>query len=727
MARPLTVTAQGDAQVDTSVSKSGGASLQLDGTSDYLQVDQPNGELNTTGAWTIEMWVYVTNNTNRDNALVSSRIAGDTYDFVLSLEFRAGATDDRIKFSTVDKSAGPGLFVTGSVEELNANLAVTTWHHIAVTSNGSGTLRIWVNGSNTQTATSQPYYDLKSLSSSTNNDVLIGEDNIIGGVAEAFLHIDELRISNIERYTVGFTPAARHVPDANTLLLLHMDGADASTTFEDDIGEQGSATLTATAALSASGGVQPGGKSNLQVIATVDVDAVVKPPVTGDAVLALFGEITALANPNPSIVSIDDDFQYTWDETDDWSRISWLDRWFQGYRFPTITANLEADGINLVIAEADLSVETALTVEGLSLERADINISAEFTQTATAEMTRNATADLESQFTLASQSQVDVDGKADLDLSTEITTTGRILKLVDILIDPFADLSVSGEVTANAQATLESQFEIESASTVLKSATIDLIVTAEITAIPTLSVGGASDLAIETALSAQAQRLKRAQASLESEFSLISGAILTVVAEADLESSFTVTASAENLNISAALLAFEAELTSGSSVTLEAACVISDLMNFSVSAENFVRASASLTSEFTITADVFNFVNASATLDSETDLDADAVMTVAGRSTLDAFASQLTVGERLPGGSANLQMRFDFVSEGDLVLFDSEFVIHVLPETRSLAVEGETRQYKILPEDRSQAVLGETNTYRILPESRILTLEDQGA
>jgi len=48
-------------------------------------------------------------------------------------------------------------------------------------------------------------------------------------------HIDEFRISQSVRYTADFTPpTAAFVNDADTAFLLHMDGADGSTTFNDD-------------------------------------------------------------------------------------------------------------------------------------------------------------------------------------------------------------------------------------------------------------------------------------------------------------------------------------------------------------------------------------------------------------------------------------------------------------------------------------------------------------
>jgi hypothetical protein len=46
--------------------------------------------------------------------------------------------------------------------------------------------------------------------------------------------LDEVRFSNIARYTGNYTPATEpFVPDSNTRLLLHFDGTNGSTVFTD--------------------------------------------------------------------------------------------------------------------------------------------------------------------------------------------------------------------------------------------------------------------------------------------------------------------------------------------------------------------------------------------------------------------------------------------------------------------------------------------------------------
>ena len=118
---------------------------------------------------------------------------------------------------------GTGTFtLTGST-----TLSTGTWHHLAVTRDSSNRFDIWVNGTSEGNATSsisiqQSAYTAIASASHSPGFYLDG-------------NIDEVRISNSARYTTTFTPSTTpFVNDENTLLLLHMDGTDGSTTFIDD-------------------------------------------------------------------------------------------------------------------------------------------------------------------------------------------------------------------------------------------------------------------------------------------------------------------------------------------------------------------------------------------------------------------------------------------------------------------------------------------------------------
>ena len=65
---------------------------------------------------------------------------------------------------------------------------------------------------------------------------IAGRFLVIGGTLRSIEgYVDEVRVSNTARYTTDFSPATgEFVNDDDTLLLLHMNGENGSTVFEDD-------------------------------------------------------------------------------------------------------------------------------------------------------------------------------------------------------------------------------------------------------------------------------------------------------------------------------------------------------------------------------------------------------------------------------------------------------------------------------------------------------------
>ena len=210
----IVLTTNGDAQVDTAQSKFGGASALFDGVNDYIQSGNED-VLNTgTGDWTYECWF-------RPAALATSNILIDNRNSTSNTQANNRGIF-RLRLSQINFSDG--------ATNLNGTttLSTNTWYHYACTHSG-GTVKIYLNGTLENTGT------YSSLNFSANHRITIGTAY---SAADDFNgHIDEVRISNTVRYTGNFTPSTTpFVNDENTLLLLHMDGTDASTFFEDDNG-----------------------------------------------------------------------------------------------------------------------------------------------------------------------------------------------------------------------------------------------------------------------------------------------------------------------------------------------------------------------------------------------------------------------------------------------------------------------------------------------------------
>lgn len=225
---PKGISAIGNAQIDTAQSKFGGVSALFDGTGDWLKSDfYP--EFNFQGDFTIEGWFRLTANEGAYTSTITHAwgITGGLSGWYFSTNAYNGT--QKLGFSFVTNS--------GSKIELNygSTLPLNTWMHLAVCRDGNK-LYFYKDG---VLLNSGGYTLTEGLRGFAGNyDFGIGAspfDN--SGAFNGWM--DEIRISNSARYPAGTTftaPTAPFQNDANTLLLLHMDGSDASTVFTDDNG-----------------------------------------------------------------------------------------------------------------------------------------------------------------------------------------------------------------------------------------------------------------------------------------------------------------------------------------------------------------------------------------------------------------------------------------------------------------------------------------------------------
>jgi hypothetical protein len=190
----LTITTVGNAQVDTAQSKFGGASLLLDGAGDYLYADNSAGTLSfgTSQDFTFEAWCRFAN-TNTYFTILSG--PGQTSSFIIQR-----GNDNILRVGRTNTA-------WDAASTSNAT-AANTFQHIAV-SRSSGTLRIFVNGTQVHSsANTQSYPCVYNLG--------VGGDTTYG--SESNGHMDEVRVSNIARYTANFTPSTTaFTNDANTV------------------------------------------------------------------------------------------------------------------------------------------------------------------------------------------------------------------------------------------------------------------------------------------------------------------------------------------------------------------------------------------------------------------------------------------------------------------------------------------------------------------------------
>ena len=237
--KPAKVTSRfGDSQLDTAQKKFGTASILLDGTEDNVKIPTDEDFGFGSANWCIEAFI-------RPGSVTGTQRIFDLRD--------ASATDTA---PTMYLNGTALHFAVGNTSQINGGtLSTNTWYHVAVARN-AGTTRLFLDG--TQLGT---YTDANDYGSTT--PVVIGS-NYAASPVEAFNgHVDEVRISKgSARFTAGFTPTTtEYSSDLNTVLLLHANGTDASTTFTDvsggtsDIRSSGgdSATSVTTADYSAFG------------------------------------------------------------------------------------------------------------------------------------------------------------------------------------------------------------------------------------------------------------------------------------------------------------------------------------------------------------------------------------------------------------------------------------------------------------------------------------------
>jgi len=178
-----TVTPAGNAQIDTAISKFGGASMLFDGTGDYLDLDGSSDFAFGSGDFTIDFWI---------------RFAALGVDIIW--DQRPTLTNGL--YPTIYTDGTNLLYFTDSADRITGttNLSTGTFYHVALTRSGTST-RLFLDGTQEGSTYSDSNTYLNGSSRPRIGDMGFSSGN------EITASIDEIRVQKGEAWWTGnFTP-----------------------------------------------------------------------------------------------------------------------------------------------------------------------------------------------------------------------------------------------------------------------------------------------------------------------------------------------------------------------------------------------------------------------------------------------------------------------------------------------------------------------------------------
>jgi hypothetical protein len=184
----------GNAQVSTSVKKYGTGSLAFDGTGDYLSMPSSQVFKPSSGNWTVECWVYLTN-TGASQYFYGDCDSG-TNNGILTLYINSTA-----KLSSDYWTSSSAV----TTRTTSASVSYGQWVFVSASKTGT-TLYLGING------TVESFTAPSSMQSPTTIYPTIGRLGAYnGGYVNGY--IDDFRFTNgVARYTANFTPPTSALP-----------------------------------------------------------------------------------------------------------------------------------------------------------------------------------------------------------------------------------------------------------------------------------------------------------------------------------------------------------------------------------------------------------------------------------------------------------------------------------------------------------------------------------
>jgi len=207
-----TVSHDGNPQFSTIQSKFGGSSMYFDGSGDYLSVADHADFTLGADDFTWEMWIRV-----------EAWGANPSWQTIIAEHNPYSPVFLQIRHTTINElflymsSNGTSWNVANT--ELLGLLSAGTWYHLAIARDGNN-VRCFIDGVlvNTVVTSASLYNGATPIIFGGNS---YGSNYYFNG------YLEEIRLSDTARYTADFSsslPSAPYTSDANTSLLLHMNG-----------------------------------------------------------------------------------------------------------------------------------------------------------------------------------------------------------------------------------------------------------------------------------------------------------------------------------------------------------------------------------------------------------------------------------------------------------------------------------------------------------------------
>jgi len=227
---PVTITASGSAQHQTGTGAPVGASSIYIGVNNYLSMPDDK-KYDFQGDFTVECYIK-RNGTQSGSAAILSKyeVAG----WILEV----AASTNKVQWR--DQNDGSSNMTSTTV------LTTATWYHVAVTRQND-MFMMFIDGVLEDTKGTDYNYSISGM----NQTLKLGRySNANSNAFDGW--VDEVRISNKARYVSNFTPSTTAFSnDGDTILLIHSNTSNGSTTFVDSSGAAVNTSGSITSSVSA--------------------------------------------------------------------------------------------------------------------------------------------------------------------------------------------------------------------------------------------------------------------------------------------------------------------------------------------------------------------------------------------------------------------------------------------------------------------------------------------